>query len=267
MSNVTERGTTKHGTIIAGIATDKKIVCIIPARYGSSRLPGKPLKKIGSKTVIRRTCEQVAKAVPDYIVATDDERILKEVESFGGKAMMTRSDHISGSDRVAEVAQKIDTDIIVNVQGDEPFINPEQIVEAVKPLLEDDSVVMATLAREIKSEEDRNKPGVVKVITDKNGDALYFSRSLIPYPRHAEHAKWYEHIGLYVYRKDFLLQYVSWPPCELELAESLEQLRVLYNGYKIRVVESHHTTEAPCIDTPEDLERANEFVKKHPEWE
>jgi len=237
-----------------------KVVCIIPARYGSSRLPGKPLKDLGGKSVIQRTCEQVAEVVPDYIVATDDERIVKEVESFGGKAMMTRKDHTSGSDRVAEVAKKIEADIIVNVQGDEPFIEPGQIKESVQPLLEDKSLQMATLKTEIKDKKERDKLGVVKVVCDKNDNALYFSRSLIPYPRHGEHANWFEHVGLYAYRKDFLLKYVSWQPSELELAESLEQLRVLHHGYKIRVIKTQYSRTAPCIDTPEDLKEAREYL-------
>jgi 3-deoxy-manno-octulosonate cytidylyltransferase (CMP-KDO synthetase) len=239
-----------------------KIVCIIPARYGSSRLPGKPLADLEGKTVIQRTCDQVSKVIKDYIVATDDQRIIDNVESFGGKAMMTRNDHKSGSDRVAEIAKNIEADIIVNVQGDEPFINPKQIEEAVKPLLDDPTVNMATLCRPIHNEEELNNIGVVKVITDINGDAIYFSRSLIPYPRHKEYAKWYEHVGLYVYRKDFLLKFVSWPPSDLELAESLEQLRVLDHGQKIRVIETKHDLGAVCIDTPEDLEKAREYLKK-----
>ncbi|MHA1821155.1 MAG: 3-deoxy-manno-octulosonate cytidylyltransferase [Promethearchaeota archaeon] len=241
-----------------------KVICIIPARYGSSRLPGKPLADLGGKPVIQWTCENVGKKY-DYIVATDDERIIEAVEKFAGKgkALMTRKDHISGSDRIAEIAQNLDADIIVNVQGDEPFINPEQIDEAVQPLLEDPDVVMATLCRRIKSEEELKKPGVVKVIFDKNHNALYFSRSIIPYPRHPEHAVHYEHIGLYVYRREFLLKFVSWEPTELELTESLEQLRVLEHGYKIKVIETQHDSEGVCIDTPEDLEQARQFIKEH----
>ena len=246
--------------------SDPKIVVIIPARYPSSRLPGKPLVDLGGKTVIHRTCDQVSKVYPEFIVATDDERIIKEVESFGGKAMMTRPDHASGSDRVAEVAKQIDADIIVNVQGDEPFINPEQIKEAVDPLIADPDAVMSTLAREIHTEEERNNLGVVKVIRDVNDNAIYFSRSVIPYPRNQEYAKWYEHVGLYAYRKDFLLKMVSWEPCPLELSESLEQLRVLYHGYKLHVSITEHSTEgAPCIDTPEDVENARNYLATHKE--
>ena len=187
---------------------NSNIICIIPARYGSSRLPGKPLADLGGKPVIQWTCEQVKK-VFDYIVATDDQRIVKAVEEFDGKAVMTNKDHVSGSDRIAEVAKNLDTNIIVNIQGDEPFINPEQIREAVQPLIDDKSVQMSTLCRAITSDEDLNHTGVVKVVSDKFGHALYFSRSVIPYPRNKTHAKHFEHIGLSAYRKDFLLKYVS----------------------------------------------------------
>ncbi|MBD3350405.1 MAG: 3-deoxy-manno-octulosonate cytidylyltransferase [Candidatus Lokiarchaeota archaeon] len=240
----------------------KKIVCIIPARYGSTRLPGKPLADLCGKPVIQWTCEQVGKRF-DYIVATDDERIKKAVESFGGKAMMTRKDHVSGSDRIAEVAEKIDADIIVNVQGDEPFINPNQIAEAVAPLLEEPDLMMSTLCRKITSEHELKKLGVVKVVFDNTGNALYFSRSIIPYPRKAEYAKHYEHIGMYVYRKDFLLKYIQWEPTKKELAESLEQLRVLDNGYNIRVIETKYDSGAPCIDTPEDLTQAKKYIEEN----
>ncbi|MHA1340761.1 MAG: 3-deoxy-manno-octulosonate cytidylyltransferase [Promethearchaeota archaeon] len=240
----------------------QKVICIIPARYGSTRLPGKPLADLGGKPVIQHTCENVGKKF-SYIVATDDERIIKAVESFGGKAVLTRKDHVSGSDRIAEVAEKIDADIIVNVQGDEPFIDARQIEEAISPLLEDPNLMMSTLCRRIKSEEELKKTGVVKVVFDNNGYALYFSRSIIPYPRKGEYAEHFEHIGLYAYRREFLLQYVKWKPTKKELAESLEQLRVLDHGYKIKVVETKFDSGAPCIDTPEDLEQAREYIKHH----
>lgn len=239
-----------------------KIVCIIPARYGSSRLPGKPLADLCGKPVIQWTCEQVGKSF-DYVVATDDERIVEAVAKFGGKAMMTRKDHVSGSDRIAEVAEKIEADIIINVQGDEPFINPEQIKEAVQPLLDDPNLQMSTLSRKITEQHELEKLGVVKVVCDLQGNAQYFSRSTIPYPRNPEHAHHYEHIGMYVYRKDFLLKYVSWEPTDKELAESLEQLRVLDHGYKIKVIETQFDSGAPCIDTPEDLEQARKYVKQN----
>ncbi|MHA1683519.1 MAG: 3-deoxy-manno-octulosonate cytidylyltransferase [Promethearchaeota archaeon] len=239
----------------------KKIVCIVPSRYGSSRLPGKPLADLGGKTVVQRTYEKAKAAVDRVIVATDDERIADVVKKFGGEFVMTRDDHESGSDRIAEVAEKIDADIIVNVQGDEPFLDPRQIGEALEPLLNDDSIVMSTLSVKIVDEEELKKPGVVKVVSDLDGNALYFSRSIIPYPRKPEHCEFFEHVGIYVYRKDFLLKFVSWQPTKLELAEGLEQMRVMEHGYKIRVIETKYPRAAPCIDTPEDLEQAREYLK------
>jgi len=233
---------------------------VIPARYASTRLPGKPLADLGGKPVIQHTYERARQALERVIVATDDERILAAVAGFGGQAVMTRPDHTCGSERVAEVADTLDCDIVVNIQGDEPFIDPLMIQEAVAPLLADPELVMSTLSRPITSKEDLHNPSVVKVVSDQEGNALYFSRSLIPYPRHREFCRWREHVGLYVYRRDFLLEYVQWPPTPLEQAESLEQLRVLENGFSIRVVETQLGGTAPCIDTPEDLVRAHEYL-------
>jgi 3-deoxy-manno-octulosonate cytidylyltransferase (CMP-KDO synthetase) len=235
-------------------------VCVIPARYGSSRLPGKPLADLGGKPVIQHVCEQVAKTGYDGIVATDDERIIQAVEAFGGHANMTSSSCASGSDRVAEVVRDLDADIVVNVQGDEPFVDPRQIEEVVQPLLDDPAVEMATLCRQITHQADLDNIGVVKVVRDLQGNALYFSRSLIPYPRNRDIATWFEHVGIYAYRRDFLLEYVQWEPTRTELTESLEQLRVLDHGRKIRVVETQHDSGAPCIDTPDDLERARVYL-------
>jgi 3-deoxy-manno-octulosonate cytidylyltransferase (CMP-KDO synthetase) len=237
-----------------------KVVGVIPARYGSTRLPGKPLADLGGKPVIQRTYERACQALDRVIVATDDERVLAAVSDFGGQVVMTRSDHSCGSERVAEVVASLDCDIVVNIQGDEPFIDPLMIEEAVAPLLVDPALVMSTLSRAITSEEDLQNPSVVKVVTDQRGNALYFSRSVIPHPRHREFCRWREHVGLYVYRKEFLLEYVQWPPTPLEQAESLEQLRVLENGFSIRVVETQLGRGAPCIDTPEDLVRAHEYL-------
>jgi len=241
---------------------NQKIICIIPARYGSTRLPGKPIADLCGKPLIQHVCESVGKKFP-YIVATDDERIIKAVQSFGGKAMMTKKEHPSGTDRIAEIAEKIDAEIIVNVQGDEPFIKAEQVEEAVQPLLDDSNLMMSTLCRKIKTQEDLQNPNVVKVVCDLNGYALYFSRSIIPFPRNKQYAEYFEHIGLYTYRKEFLLKFVKWPPTKNELTESLEQLRALDHGYKIKVIETKHDSGAPCIDTLEDLEKAREFLKKH----
>jgi 3-deoxy-manno-octulosonate cytidylyltransferase (CMP-KDO synthetase) len=161
---------------------------------------------------------------------------------------------------VAEVAASLACDIVVNIQGDEPFIDPLMIQEAVAPLLADSDLVMSTLSRQIVREEDLRNPSVVKVVSDQQGNALYFSRSLIPYPHHKKLCHWREHVGLYAYRKPFLLTYVQWPPTPLEQAESLEQLRVLENGHAIRVVETERGRGAPCIDTPEDLVRAHQYL-------
>lgn len=242
-------------------AKKQKVVCIVPSRYGSSRLPGKPLADLGGKTVVQRTYEQAKKAVERVIVATDDQRIVDEVKKFGGEVAMTREDHESGSDRIAEVAENIDADIIVNVQGDEPFLDPRQITEALEPMLKDDTIVMSTLSVRIDDEEELKKPGVVKVVSDLDGNALFFSRSIIPYPRKPEHCEYFEHVGMYVYRKDFLLKYVTWEPTKLELAEGLEQMRVMEHGYKIRITETKYPRVAPCIDTAEDLEQAREYLK------
>jgi 3-deoxy-manno-octulosonate cytidylyltransferase (CMP-KDO synthetase) len=239
-----------------------KVVGIIPARYGSTRLPGKPLKELGGKLVIQRTYEQARQALDHVIVATDDKRVLEAVESFGGTAMMTRKEHSCGSERVAEVAAKLDVEIVVNIQGDEPFIEPAMIKAAVEPLLRDPDVDMATLSRPIYDKSLLEVPSIVKVVTDLHHNALFFSRSLIPYPRHREFCRWQEHVGLYVYRKRFLLAYVRWSPTPLEQAESLEQLRVLEHGHKIRVVETDLGRDAPCIDTPEDLVRARAYLEQ-----
>lgn len=239
-----------------------KVVGIIPARYGSTRLPGKPLADLGGKPVIQHTYERACQALEHVIVATDDKRVLDAVRAFGGYAVMTRSDHLCGSERVAEVAATLDVEIVVNIQGDEPFIDPLMIEETVGPLLADPGLVMSTLSRAILSEEDLRNRNVVKVVADQQGNALYFSRSLIPYPRHQEFCQWREHVGLYVYRKEFLLEYVQWPPTPLEQAESLEQLRVLERGFPIRVIQTERGRGAPCIDTPEDLARANEYLVK-----
>ncbi len=240
-----------------------KIAGIIPARYGSTRLPGKPLADLGGKPVIQHTYERASRALDHVVVATDDSRILDTVNRFGGKARMTRPDHQCGSERVAEVAAELDVDIVVNIQGDEPFIEPEMIRELVVPLEQDPDLMVSTLSRAILDDALLYEPGVVKVATDLRGNALYFSRSLIPYPRHPEHCRWREHIGLYAYRKTFLLDFVTWPPTPLESAESLEQLRIMENGYKIQVVETNLGAGAPCIDTLEDLERAREYLRSY----
>lgn len=238
-----------------------KVTGIIPARYNSTRFAGKPLVDIAGKPMIQHVYERAVQAavLDDVLVATDDERIYTRVEEFGGKAVMTSPDHATGTDRLAEAAAGLDSDLIVNIQGDEPLLAPESIEQAVLPLLKDTSVVMGTLKCRIDDTREISDPNVVKVVTDQNGYALYFSRSPIPYPREGEPV-YYKHIGLYVYRKDFLLRFASLPPTPLEQLEKLEQLRALENGYRIKVVETDHP--AIGVDTPADLEKVLAVLNK-----
>jgi 3-deoxy-manno-octulosonate cytidylyltransferase (CMP-KDO synthetase) len=239
-----------------------KIAGIIPARYGSTRLEGKPLKEILGKPMIQYVVEAVqqAKLLDRVIVATDDMRIVEAVRKFGGEAQLTSPDHSTGTDRIAEVAKDLEAEIVVNIQGDEPLLDPRMIDEAIQPMLADSSIKAATLCRPIVSEEDLLSPHVVKSVFDLQGNALYFSRSLIPYPRKAEGHKAYEHIGIYVYRKDFLMQYVQMPQTPLEKTESLEQLRILENGVKLKVVVTSYEYVGLSVDTPEDLERVRAII-------
>ena len=239
-----------------------KTVCVIPARYSSTRLPGKPLKDICGKPMICRVYDRacLAKSVSEVIVATDDERIFQAVEKNSGKAMMTRADHKTGTDRLVEVAEKIsDADLIINVQGDEPLIDANLIDELAKQFEVDENLQMATVATEMTDAEEMKNPNNVKVVIDKNNNALYFSRSLIPFPRNEGKAKVFKHIGIYAYRRNFLLNYAKMPSTELEQAESLEQLRALENGYKIRVIKSD--CKFVGVDTEEDLKLVNEIYK------
>ncbi|MBQ0066696.1 MAG: 3-deoxy-manno-octulosonate cytidylyltransferase [Phascolarctobacterium sp.] len=236
-----------------------KTICIIPARYASTRLPGKPLKLIAGKPMIQRVYEQAQKAdcLSDVIVATDDERVCDAVKNFGGKVMMTDPKHRSGTDRLAEVALSYkDVDVIINVQGDEPMI-PPKIIDALGNAFEKNPDLQMATMKCPMSEDEYNDPAAVKVVTDLQGYALYFTRSLVPYPRNAEDLKVYKHVGIYAYRRDFLLQFAAWEPTPLELTESLEQLRVLENGYKIKVLESDF--KGVGVDTPEDLEHVNKI--------
>ena len=240
-----------------------KALCIIPARYASTRLPGKPLKDICGKPMICRVYDRakLAKSVDEVIVATDDERIFQAVEKNHGRAMMTRKDHKTGTDRLAEVAEKFsDVDVIVNVQGDEPLIEPALIDELIAQFEGDSELQMATVAVEMHAENEMKNPNNVKVIFDKTNNALYFSRSLIPYPRNVGKAKVYKHIGIYAYRRNFLLDYAKMPSTPLEESESLEQLRALENGYKIRVIISD--CQFIGVDTEEDLKLVNEIFSR-----
>lgn len=245
-----------------------KFIAIIPARYASSRLPGKPLLDIGGKPMIQHVYERVKIAVNDVIVATDDDRIFNAVEAFGGKAVMTSANHRSGTDRCHEayMKSKSDADIIINAQGDEPFIEPRQIDEIMSCFVSPD-VEIATLIRQFPPSADFtdiSNPNTPKVVVDKNMNALLFSRSPIPYVRNAATDRWpasttfYAHIGMYAYRADILAEITALPQSDLEKAESLEQLRWLENGYKIRTAVSCHATIG--IDTPDDLERARQYV-------
>ena len=236
-----------------------RIACIIPARYGSTRLPGKPLAMIGNKPMIQRVYEQVSKAteIHEVIVATDDERVYDAVTAFGGQVMMTRADHLTGTDRLAEVAStRTDIDVIINVQGDEPLIDASVIDELARQFKEDLTLQMGTVGCPLL-ESEYNEPSAVKVIVNRLGNAMYFSRSLIPYPRHAFVVAPLKHVGMYGYNRQFLLAYAMMEPTPAELTESLEQLRALENGYTIRVI----TTDQRFVgvDTPEDLERVNEI--------
>jgi len=243
-----------------------KFIAIIPARYASTRFPGKPLAMLGGKLIIQRVYEQASKVLDEVYVATDDERIQKAVEGFGGKAVMTSTNHKSGTDRLEEAATKIgtDADVIINIQGDEPFIQKSQL-ETVKALFDDPQTQIATLGKPFESMEAVENPNSPKIVCDVNGYAMYFSRSVIPYVRGKEKEEWLKafpylkHIGLYAYRREVLHEVTQLPQSPLEVAESLEQLRWLQNGYRIKVGLTN--VETVGIDTPEDLQRAEEYLK------
>ena len=239
-----------------------KTLCVIPARYASTRLPGKPLKDIAGMPMICRVYDRASLATrtAKTVVATDDKRIETVVEAHGGHAVMTKKDHPTGTDRLAEVAEKLpDYDLIINVQGDEPLIDPDLIDSLAAAFDDDPELQMATVKTEIADEAEQANPNNVKVVTDKNGYALYFSRSLLPYPRHHLGIPVYKHIGIYAYKRDFLLKYAKLEPTPLERAESLEQLRALENGYRIKVIET--TSRFVGVDTEEDLAEVNRIYK------
>lgn len=241
-----------------------KFIGIIPARYSSSRFPGKPLADMAGKPMIQRVYEQVKLALDEVWVATDDTRILEAVEAFRGNAVMTSASHKSGTDRCKEAYQKInkDFDVVINIQGDEPFIQPKQI-NAIKDCFDTPNIELATLVKPFKKEDgfealfNNNSP---KVVINNNNEAIYFSRSIIPYIRDVHHTEWldkhtfYKHIGMYAYRVDILNKITELPQSSLELAESLEQLRWIENGYKIKV--GYTNVETIGIDTPDDMEKA-----------
>jgi 3-deoxy-manno-octulosonate cytidylyltransferase (CMP-KDO synthetase) len=250
-----------------------RVTAVIPARYASTRFEAKALADIMGKPMVQHVYERTSRAtlVSEVIVATDDPRIEAAVKAFGGRVAMTSASHETGTDRLAEVAERIDAEIIVNVQGDEPLIEPAMIDEAIRPLVEDGSVLMGTLKCRIRNLHDFLSPNVVKVVTDRDGFALYFSRSPLPFFRD----KWddlkdeafasgrllcYKHVGVYVYRREFLIRYARMPQTHLECSEKLEQLRVLENGCRIRVVETEH--ESIGVDSPADLEKVLDKLRK-----
>lgn len=240
-----------------------KTIGIIPARYRSSRFPGKPLADICGKSMIHRVYEAAKSAslLDEVFVATDDERIAKEVGSFGGNAVLTSQEHLSGTSRIAEAVARLDADIIINIQGDEPFIDGMMIDELTDVMKSNNDVYMATMCSRLMEPSTFTDENVVKVVSDIFGYALYFSRSVIPFPRNAENLKIYEHLGVYGYTRNFLEKYTALKETPLCIAESLEQLKVLEHGYRIFVVETKHGHNTFGINTPGDLEKARGRIK------
>ena len=241
-----------------------KIIAVIPARYASTRFPAKLMQDLGGKTVILRTYEAAitTKLFDDVFVVTDSDIIFEEIVSNGGKAIKSIKEHESGSDRIAESVQNLDVDIVVNVQGDEPFIDVDPLQKVIDVFKNDSDrqVDLASVMREITNEEDINNPNNVKVVVDQNGFALYFSRSVIPYPREKNvGVRYFQHIGIYAFRKQALLDFYSLPMKSLEASEKLEQLRYLEFGKRIKMVETTHVGIG--IDTPEDLEKARQLLE------
>lgn len=240
-----------------------KAAVIIPARYASTRFPGKPLVQIAGKALIEWVYEKASKAktVGRVIVATDDRRIFKAVEAWGGEAVMTSSRHQTGSDRIAEVARKLEEEIIVNVQGDEPLIRPKLIDALVKALQKDKKMPVATACFPIEDEEELHSPHVVKVVTDIKGRALYFSRYSLPFVRdkHMGAVVHYKHMGIYAYRRDFLLDFVKLKTTRLEVIEKLEQLRILENGFPIQVITTKY--DSIGVDNPADIARVEKVLR------
>ncbi|MFY9133976.1 MAG: 3-deoxy-manno-octulosonate cytidylyltransferase [Bacillota bacterium] len=242
-----------------------KILGVIPARYGSTRLEGKPLADICGKPMIVRVWERalMVPSIDSLVVATDDGRIKEAVEKFNGKAVLTRKDHKSGTERAAEVCLAYpDHDVVVNIQGDEPLVDPRIIDQVIQCLINAPEASMSTVARVIKDESDYHNPNVVKLVMGSGGRVLYFSRSLIPYPRNAEGFQAYEHIGIYCYRRDLLLKLSGMEETPLEHAESLEQLRLLENGYQIQAVVTEYGEDSLSVDTAADLEKVREIVAR-----
>lgn len=240
-----------------------KFLGVIPARYGSTRFEGKPLEIIQGKTMIEWVYKRsLLSNLDKVVVATDDERIVSAVKAFGGEVVMTSKNHETGTDRIAEVAMIYkEFDVIINVQGDEPLIESSMINSLILPFLEEPELKMATLKYKLDDMDDVNNPNIVKVICDKNDYAIYFSRNPLPFPRKLDISNYYKHIGVYAYKRDFVLEYAKMPQTPLEISESLEQLRVLENGYKIKVLETKHKVLG--VDTPEDLIKVINYVKEN----
>jgi len=244
-------------------ASQPQVVIVIPARYGSVRLPGKPLVALAGKPMVQRVYERAQRAQTAHrvIVATDDQRILAAVKGFGGEARMTRPDHRTGTERIAEVAAHEAGDVFVNVQGDEPLIDPEAIDTAISALMEEPTAQIATVATPIRNLNDVMDPNVVKTVLDFDNNALYFSRAPIPWARDTGqkvHVNYWKHLGLYVFQREALLEYPTLPQGELEKIEQLEQLRWMENGWKIRVAEVAH--DAVSVDVPEDVARVEKLL-------
>jgi 3-deoxy-manno-octulosonate cytidylyltransferase (CMP-KDO synthetase) len=238
-----------------------KIVGVIPARYASTRFPGKVLTKIAGKPMIQHVWERAkqSKLLKDVLIACDHPDVMKEAQKFGAKAVMTRADHPSGTDRIAEVVRDLNVDGVINIQGDEPLMKSKVIDDLAKALIDNPKVSMATVIKVIVKKADLDNPNVVKVVIDQDSNALYFSRSPIPYERNKTSVRFFKHLGIYAYRKDFLLAFTKMRKSKLEEAESLEQLRALEAGYKIKTVETD--IETIGVDTKEDLAKVEALLK------
>lgn len=242
-----------------------KVICIIPARYGSTRFEGKPLANLCGKSMIQRTYEQVKKSklIDEIYIATDDNRIKDNAGSFGAKVLMTSREHVCGTDRIAEAVRYVksnEDDVIINVQGDEPLVDPRALDAVIRPLLKDPKLYMACLITKIKDKSEYKNPNVVKVVKDRDNFALYCSRSLIPYSRYDISRGVYKQIGVYVYRKGFLVKFSRMEPTPYEKIEKLEQLRALENGFKMKLVETDY--DSVPVDVPEDLKRVIDIIKR-----
>jgi 3-deoxy-manno-octulosonate cytidylyltransferase (CMP-KDO synthetase) len=239
-----------------------RVIGVIPARFGSTRMEGKPLVKIRGKSMIERVYEQAKKAqsIDELYIATDDERIRREAESFGAKVIMTSREHTCGTDRIAEAIQHLEGEIVVNIQGDEPLIEPTALDAVVKPMIADTSIQIATLITPIGNESEYQNPNIVKVAKDKYNFALYFSRCPIPYSREGDRTGVFKHIGVYAYRRDFLLTFAKMEQTRCEKMEKLEQLRPLENGYKIKLVETSYNPIS--VDVPEDIVKVEKALEE-----